>query len=366
MKTIVNKILVLAISLLPLTGCSSGGGSGNGAPPPGGVSLEALTILNSGAATPTFSMAVDVNNNGQVIGYAETSVGSTFKAALWTIDATGKTASLPTPLKPIGINTFSSAFAIDEAGNAVGQSSAGISLLVAVLWKLGVTEPVVLPTLPNSSGNSNAFGISPNGKLIVGEATDAVGIKRAVLWSADAASGQFNTAPQVLPVNIFASGGLSTFSSANGVNDAGWVVGIAEDGGGVSHAALWRPSAGVYAATDLRSIGEAYSIAYAISATGQIVGESEATDGIIIPTLWVQTGSTFTRSNLATSGSASAINAANRAAGWVGASPRATVWNLPAGTPTSLSSAISQVYGINDNNMVVGVNDGKGFVLKTN
>lgn len=363
MKTTMMKFFILLVaSLLPLAGCNGGGGS---PPPKGGASLEALANLNGGTTT-AFSMAVDVNNNGQVIGYAETAAGSEFKAALWTVNADGTAASAPTPLKPIDANTFSTAFGIDEAGNAVGQSSSGPSR-VAVLWKIGVAEPVVLPALPNAAGNSNAFGISPDGKLVVGEATDASAIKRAVLWRADV-SGAFTTAPQTLPVNIFASGdNLSTFSSASGINNAGWVVGIAEDGDGISHAALWRPNTttGIYAATDLRSGSETGSIAYAISPTGQIVGESEVSDGIFVPVLWTeQTTNVFTRTSLAAAGSASAINAANRAAGWTGASPRATIWALPAGTTVTLSTAASQVYGINDNNLVVGVNGGKGFVLK--
>ncbi|HEX9833404.1 MAG TPA: hypothetical protein VGA66_10030, partial [Mycobacterium sp.] len=99
---------------------------------------------DGGTATASFSLAVDVNNDGQVIGYAETAVGSEFKAALWTVNAEGTSASAPIPLKPIGANTFSAGFGIDEAGNVVGQSSSGTSL-VAVLWKSGVAEPVLFP-----------------------------------------------------------------------------------------------------------------------------------------------------------------------------------------------------------------------------
>ena len=365
MKTIIHTFFVLlAASFLLLAGCSGGGGNST---PAGGGSLRAVTNpADGGTPTAAFSMAVDVNNNGQVIGYAETAAGSEFKAALWTVNAAGSTASEPTPLKPLGANTFSAAFGIDEAGNAVGQSSSGASR-VAVLWKSGTVEPVVLPPLPNATGNSNAFGISPDGTLIVGEATDASNIKRAVLWNANV-SGTFTTPPQTLPVNIFASNGvLSTFSSANGVNNAGWITGVVEDGTGVSHAALWRPNTttGNYAATDLHSSGEAGSIAYAISATGQIVGEAETSNGVFIPALWTEQNN-FIRAQLAAEGSASAINSGNRAAGWSGTSPNATVWSLPAGTANILSTNISQVYGINDNNLVVGVSDSKGFVLKFN
>jgi len=376
-KTTIRLFIPLAASMLALAGCGGGGGSSssatNPAPP---VTAESGATLNpvtdpsaGGTATAAFSLAVDINNDGQVIGYAETAVGSAFTAALWTVDAEGTSASAPTPLKPIGSNTFSAGFGIDEAGNVVGQSSSGASL-VAVLWNSGVAEPVVLPALA-AGNNSNAFGISPDGTKIVGEAVDAAQITRAVVWKADA-QGDFTIAPQVLPVNIFAAGGeLSSFSSANGVNDDGWIVGIAEDGNGVSHAALWRPNAsGIYAATDLRTGGEEGSIAYAVSASGQVVGESEASAGVFVPVLWAeQTENNITeikRTDLAASGAALAVNDTQRAAGFTGASPMATVWNLQANTAAALFSTASQVYGINDTNLVVGVNDGKGFVTKAN
>ena len=265
-----------------------------------------------------------INNTGEVIGYAETAAGSEFKAVLWAVNADGTAASAPLLLNPLPGHTFSAAFDIDEAGNVVGRSAVGAAQ-TAVLWPAGAAAPLALP---GAAGISTAFGISPDGTKIAGEAADAAGIIRAVLWRADG-TGAFTAAPQVLPVSSFAQGGvLSAFSSANAVNDAGWVAGVVDDGDRISHAVLWRPDAvtGIYAAVDLHTRGDVGSMALAISAGGQIVGEAEVRAGTLVPVLWTEpaTGA-FTRTDLALAGSASAVNAANRAAGWSGASSLATV-----------------------------------------
>jgi uncharacterized membrane protein len=319
--------------------------------------------------TAAFSLAVDVNNDGQVIGYAETAAASPFTAALWTVDAAGTTASAPTPLKPLGDNDFSAAFSVDEAGNVVGQSADGTAL-VAVIWQNGAGEPVELQPL-FAGGNSKALGISPTGNLIAGEAVaDAAGTVRAVLWR--------NTvnAPTILPVNTFAAGTVSSpFSSASGVALVGttiFVAGEVEDGNGVSHAVLWRSTDGgaTFTASDLHTAGNIGSAAYAVNASGQVVGEAETGANVFVPALWADNGSgLFTRTSLGASGSALAINDTNRAAGFSGAGtdPRAAVWTLPTGTPAATPFATaSRVYGINDDNLIVGANNGKGFVVKMN
>jgi uncharacterized membrane protein len=380
-KKMTIKSLLLAATLLILAGCGGGGSSplpgdpgapgapGGGGTPVTGATLAPLTDpANGGTASASFSAAVAINNAGHAIGYAELAAGSNFKAVLWTVNADGTAASAPLLLNPLAGNTVSAAFGIDGAGNVVGRSAAG-AVLTAVLWKAGTADPLALPALPGAAGNSTAFGISPDGTKIAGEAADAAGIIRAVLWRADGA-GAFTAAPQVLPVSSFAQGGvLSAFSSANAVNDAGWVVGLVEAGDRVSHAALWRPDAvtGVYAAVDLHTRGDVGSMALAVNAGGQIVGEAEVRAGALVPVLWTEPAAgAFARTDLALAGSASAVNNANRAAGWSGASSLATVWTLPAGTAESLFTTASQVYGINDTNLAVGVNGGKGFVTKVN
>jgi hypothetical protein len=101
-----------------------------------------------------------------------------------------------------------------------------------------------------------------------------------------------------------------------------------------------------------------------------VVGEAETGADVFVPALWADNGSgTFTRTSLGSSGSALAINEVNRAAGFAGAgtASRATVWTLPTGAPAATPFATaSQVYGINDDNLIVGANSGKGFVVKMN
>jgi probable HAF family extracellular repeat protein len=369
MKTVMIKyVSFLAVSLFLLAGCGGGGGSSS-APVPGTALAPVTDPAVGGTATASFSMAAGINNDGQVIGFAETGAGSEFKAALWTVDPAGTAASAPSPLKPIGGNSFSAGFGIAETGNVVGQSGDGTAL-VAVIWKVGVAEPEALPPL-FAGGNSNAFGVSPDGTLIAGEAVaDAAGTLRAVVWQVNPDGSV--AAPVVLPVNSFASGTtLSPFSSASNVSNSGWVAGEVEDGAGVSHAVLWRPDGGgAYVATDLHAVGEPGSAAFAVNAAGQVVGEAVTGANVFVPVLWADNGSgVFTRTSLAAAGSALALNDTGRAAGFAGAGTvaRATVWTLPSGTPAAIPFATaSQVYGINDDNLTVGANNGKGFVVKVN
>ena len=63
---------------------------------------------------------------------------------------------------------------------------------------------------------------------------------------------------------------------ANGINDAGQIIGWSHTSGGESHAVLWEN--GESAPKDLGTLGGSKSFAYAINETGQIVGGSDITD----------------------------------------------------------------------------------------
>lgn len=359
-------------SLLFMTVLLAACGSSNDATPaasalaPGGVGLTVTEV--QGSATPAnFVSVVDVNDNNQVVGFAEATTGASFTAALWTVSTTGAATATPSALAPIAGNSFSAAFALDRNGNAVGQSAKG-SQLVAVTWRAGATAPTELPPL-EATGNSVAFGISDDGAFIVGEAQNAALITRAVIWAAT--GGSFTNPPVVLPVNFV--GGI--FSSATGVSRVGtqvWVAGEAEEDTGTSHAMLWRSLDGaVFSATDLSRGGELGSTALAINSSGRVVGESETSAGTFAAVLWAaDTAGEFKRTTLASSGTALSINNGGQAVGEAGG--KATAWNTTGllGGVTTLFTTASRAYGSNNGDttgyLVVGVNEGKGFIKKVN
>lgn len=377
MKTMRKPIgIFLGMALLAAAGC---GGSSSSSPQvqppdsldPGGTGFNLPQVVDDQGATVevNFSSAVAVNDNNQIVGFAEIAPGDPFKAALWAVSSAGEVTVTPTELAPLVGGSFSAAFALDQGGNVVGQAQDG-SQLVAVIWSAGSSTPVELPALA-ASGNSAARGISAAlPTLVVGDAQGNGADTRAVLWTANA-QGAFGN-PIVLPVTAFATAeGPSIYSSASGVARVGteiWVVGEVEDGDGEVRAVLWRSSNGTtFTATDLGAAGDVGSAAYAVSGSGQIAGEAETAAGTFVPVSWAADGTGgFARTELAASGSAVAINQNNRIAGSTGSSARATVWT--GAVPATLFDTVSQAYGLNNaaQPLVVGTVGGQGFVKRVN
>ncbi|MEW6719719.1 MAG: hypothetical protein AB1346_04635 [Thermodesulfobacteriota bacterium] len=343
---------------------AAGCGSNNNGIAPLAAGGGGVTIDQAAGGVPVNSAsALDINDNNVVVGFLEPTAGATFQAAAWNVGA----AVTPRSLDPIAGNAFSAAYAVDDEGKAIGQSSKGTQK-VAVYWPAGASTPVELPAL-NAAGNSGALGISADGSCIVGDAQDAGLASQAVIWIADA-GGNFTSPPVVLPVSLVGS----AFSSANGVARAGAqisVAGVAEDRLGVAHAMVWTSTDGgaIFSAADLRTAGEAGSQAMAVNASGKVVGEAETAPGVFAAVLWDNTAA-HTRTILAENGTASAINDAGKVVGT--ASGKATVWNtaVQGFAPQTLFATASSVYGTNNGdatgNFVVGVNGGKGFVKKVN
>lgn len=361
---------LLAIVVPLLAGCGSGGSSSPAAPlAPGGAGVTLSPVIDPGVggnATASFSLAVAINDAGQVVGYAETAANSEFRAAMWTVDATGAPTAAPTPLPPLAGDTFSAAFSVDDSGQVVGESR-GVNGSSAVIWKT-TAAATPLPALVAGRG-ATAFGISPDGKSIVGEAEDINFNRRAVLWEVKP-DGTIDD-PLPLPVDAFTRGTvLSTGSVANNVNNNGWIVGEVKDGEGVFHAVLWRHNqGGVFTTTDLHQASEVASEAVAINGLGQMVGEAELTAGNFAAVKWVENGAGgFTRTTIENTAKATAINDLNRVAGEATETPLATVWDPGAliGGTTRLFTTASQAYDINNSNLVVGAQGGVGFVKKVN
>jgi probable HAF family extracellular repeat protein len=153
--------------------------------------------------------------------------------------------------------------------------------------------------LGNQAGpQSSATAISPGGR-IVGWSYGPNGLS-AFLW-------QDGT---MLDIHS-----LGVMSSAQGVNDAGQVVGqfVIDTTTWETHAFLWQN--GVM--TDLNPLGASHSVALGINANGQVVGWYIASAGDARPFVW-QNGVTTDLPTLGAAGSAYAINTSGQIVGSIG------------------------------------------------
>jgi probable HAF family extracellular repeat protein len=213
----------------------------------------------------TNGAAGDINNRGQVAGYAEnTTLDATcaapqvlqFKPVVWE---KGEVQELPTVSgDPDGV-----ASAINDRGETVGYSG-NCQVLVhgspshALLWRSGAVTD-----LGNLGGTSNfSLDINNHGQAVgASELPDTT--MHAFLWQKGAMT-DLGTLP-----------GLTFYSQANGINDRGQVVGFSCDINFDCDAFLWQN--GVM--TDLNTLIPAGSplipfIAADINSRGQIVGSA--------------------------------------------------------------------------------------------
>ena len=118
-------------------------------------------LRDLGTLGGNFTIAHDINNRGQIVGWSN-DVSFTPFAFLWD---DGVMTSLGTP--PEG--GFSQAFGVNNQGQVVGRAP-------AFLWRRGSF------TRLQSFADAIAFGISDRGD-VVGHADTASNTQRAVLWT---------------------------------------------------------------------------------------------------------------------------------------------------------------------------------------
>lgn len=171
------------------------------------------------------SVAYGVNAAGEIVGASTIELDDTQPAAehavLWLRDET-------IDLGTIGGN-YSAAAALNDAGQIVGVSTTGRQQRPfgpgthATLWDDG-SPPVDLGTL-GTGERSQATAINAAGAVVGSSATSEelpngeIGQEHACLWEAGA------TRPQDLN-DLIAAGGGWDLERANGINDAGQIVGV--------------------------------------------------------------------------------------------------------------------------------------------
>ncbi len=199
-----------------------------------------------------------INNRGQIAGFAETPVVDSgcppYKTTSPVLWEKGKAQPLPT----VGSDPDGVAYGINDQGQAVGYSGTCAPTLHAVLGQNGTASP--LPDLGFPRSNL-AWGINDQGQ-IVGQVRSSDGTtKYPTLWQ-----NETMTNLGLLPGDFGAS--------ASGINSQGQVVGSAWDSNfNWSHGFIWQN--GVL--TDLNTLFPASSNLYAVMANkindrGQISG----------------------------------------------------------------------------------------------
>jgi len=205
----------------------------------------------------SFSGANDINELGQIVGESSTPGGS--HAVLWT--PTGSIVDLGT----LG-GSQSSAWAINEGGQVVGRSDTADGDQHAFLWTQA-DGMVDLGTLGGST--SSALDINEAGQ-VVGRAATANGDEHAFLWTK--AGGM---------IDLGTLGAPGSRSQAEGINDAGQVVGLFNDND--DHAFYWTPAGGMIELPTLTGIE---SGARAINNGGQIAGYGDISTGDAHAVVW--------------------------------------------------------------------------------
>ncbi len=251
--------------------------------------------------------AMDVNNQGQVVGYHDTNRGT--RAFIWQ---NGTLQNLGT----LG-GGYSRGYAINDAGQVVGESSRGDGTWHAFLSQNGSMQD--LGALDDDF--STATAIDGNGR-VVGYTDKLGGGTRAFLWE----NGQMKRL----------AGLGNGESAATGIDNLGRVVGWYGD---PQAPRAFRWAAGTV--TDLGTLGGAWAAANA-TVGGKIVGSSTKANGMQRAFLW-QNGSIAGLGALAGGhSSANAINALGQVVGWSqvpDSQPRAVIWRDGVISPIAVGVA---------------------------
>lgn len=271
--------------------------------------MRELPTLGGPCPSTWFScVALGINQSGEVVGMTANTSWQ-WRGTLWT--RAGDAVELPALLPTGG----SSARALNDRGQIVGKSMSSAGEEHAVLWEKGAVED-----LGSLGGRSNAGAINERGE-VAGDYTATNGQTRAFYWSRG--TGLIDLAP--LP------GG--TYAFARGINERGEIAGTSTAADGRYHAVRWTVQGGVASVADLSGVGE-YSEGWKTSNAGDVVG-SYATTGIAVQAaLWVH-GEVTILPTLGGRSLAFGISETGLVVGesyyspwWIAVGDRATLWIL--------------------------------------
>jgi probable HAF family extracellular repeat protein len=154
-----------------------------------------------------WSVATDVNNLGEVVGFTEAQINIAPQTA-WKWSAASGFQLLPTLQGNEGIP-----WGINDRGQVVGYGESTTSGSVAFFHEGGVTRPLTAGPI----GVSRASGISETG-LIVGSTADG----RGLMWEPDGTTS-------IVCSPVIAAKGYAPWCAGYAVNSKGVVVGAKSD-----------------------------------------------------------------------------------------------------------------------------------------
>ena len=229
-----------------------------------------FTMTELWAPQGGWSVANDINDLGQVAGFVQTGALETRRAAVWQPDQTLKLA--------LGEATYSEASALNNLGQAVGYVGYGSGQTRAALWN--GTQLQVLGTAGQWGDRAN--GINDSG-LVVGSVIASNHYQHAAAWQ----NGQLtDVGAATLP--------MDSASTANGVNQAGQIVGSSGVGGLGNHTPLiWDAFSGQYAiedhggyygGTSINDLGQVLSIRV-VTIDGKSVAQPLVVQGSLVTQL---------------------------------------------------------------------------------
>ncbi|PYL96538.1 MAG: hypothetical protein DME27_09530, partial [Verrucomicrobia bacterium] len=265
-----------------------------------------------------------LNNLGDIVGRNAGSGEGAPRATLWSHSHHSKA-------KHLGVfpgGDYSSANAINDAGEVVGASNTGTAILPFVWSDKGGLQRVPLLAGDNCG---EAVAINKHGH-VVSNSSGPTGC-RAVLWTRTTGARDLGTLP----------GG--SYSRAHDLNDSDEVAGVAASPAG-DHAVLWTKSG------DARGLGtlpgDLTSEAMAINNAGDVVGYSKGPSGMRA-FLWTKGGG-MQELGILPGGNSSQALAINDSGTVVGSSDsasgdRAFVWEKQTGI-VDLNEAGSGALGI--------------------
>ncbi|MBI4718963.1 MAG: HAF repeat-containing protein [Planctomycetes bacterium] len=248
--------VIRALACVAAAFCLSGSPAQRGASAPG-----FYQIIDLGTLGGLTSVALGINNLGQVVGGADLPDG-TRHAFLWE-------NGVMTDLGTLGSDRYSEAWDINNLGVVCGGSSFSTSSWRPFVWEAGTMTQ--LPHLSGQpGGDSNAYALNDSAQ-VVGSSL-APGDTHAVLWENGTVT------------DLGTLGG--SYSIAWDINSSGQIVGIASTGGPPGGAFLW--SEGVM--TNLGTLGGAGSEAWGINDAAQVAGRALRPDNNVAHAFFWEAG----------------------------------------------------------------------------
>ncbi len=205
-------------------------------------------------AQSTNSVALGINNRGEVVGYSFQ--GDDYQAYLYSFSD-----QTLTNVGSLGGKT-NAACAINDAEQIAGYSQDQNGNLLAFIWSRN--QPIASLGALDGASTSEAFGINNSG-AVVGDSQSGSQNHRPVIFSKNSAQD----------LGLASSNDPDALETAYAINDAGQIVGRHSAGNNAFHAFVDVNGN----TTDLTTLGGTNGEAFAINKNGLVVGDSDTAGG---------------------------------------------------------------------------------------